>query len=114
MNAPLPHRTDPTGALSPLLRQKPTLSPQRAISDAGTSRKTAALKSRAPSMWIGTPAFEAASCTSERQASGGTIPPASLWLVSMLISEVAIRAFVVLGQISSRKHAASGMPAFEG
>src|SRR5690348_13257942 len=97
MNAPLPHRTDPTGALSPLDKQKPTLSPKRVICDAGTPRETAALKSRAPSIWIGTPAFDAAAWTSSRQESGGTTPPASLWLVSMLINEVAIRAFVVFG-----------------
>lgn len=52
MNCLLPNKIEPTGADSPLLRQKHTESMSRVIRETGTPDSWAALKTRAPSMWI--------------------------------------------------------------
>ena len=51
MNSSEPQITEPTGAESPLLRQKVTESAGAVSSETSTPRSTAALKIRAPSMW---------------------------------------------------------------
>ncbi len=53
-----------------------------AHSAAGTPVATSALKSRAPSMWIGT--GPAASTTSCRRAADHGAPDAAMWVFSML------------------------------
>ena len=49
----VPTNTDPTGAPTPLLRHRDTLSQPRTSLAGATLRATAALRSRAPSMCIG-------------------------------------------------------------
>jgi len=68
--------SEPTGAASPLEKQKLTLSAAWARSRAGTPRATAALKMRAPSMWMGMPCRS--TTVRMRSSSAGvlTTPPA--------------------------------------
>lgn len=68
----LPTNTDPAGADRPLLRQKDTESKSRASLDTGTSKKVAALNTRAPSMCVLTPRFRHSSVHASRKARGIT------------------------------------------
>src|SRR5215470_14983386 len=79
-NSREPHTREPTGAASPLERQKVMESTERAKSATGRSRATAALKMRAPSRCTATPWAWAAAATAAvvrvlqaDQARGGDV-----------------------------------------
>ena len=60
----------------------------RATSLASTPRKVAALKSRAPSRWVGRPWAWAKAWTAFCTSRGTTRPPARLWVFSRAMRPV--------------------------
>ena len=82
-----PASSDPTGAHSPLDRQHITVVADRAHCAAATPVAASALKSRAPSRWIGT--GPAASTSARRRASFQTAPDAAMCVFSMLTSDTS-------------------------
>ena len=85
MTSRVPASNDPTGAQSPLDRQHMTVVAEAAHSAAGTPVATSALKSRAPSMWIGI--GPAASTRARRRSADHGAPDAAMCVFSMLTSD---------------------------
>ena len=75
-NSARPHSREPTGAPSPLETQNITESAPLQILAAGTPWATAALKTRAPSMWNRALRWCAASLTAAMASRGQQLPPA--------------------------------------
>ena len=75
MRAREPQISEPTGALRPLDTQKVTESTGRTNSRASRLSATAALKSRAPSRWTGTPAAWATAATAAISSGVQQVPP---------------------------------------
>ena len=83
-----PHTTEPTGAPSPFDTQNVTESTWRAKSLADRRSATAALKSRAPSRWTGTPAPWATAATASISSGVQQVPPCRLCVFSRQTSPV--------------------------
>ena len=76
-----PARTEPTGAQRPFERQDITVVTGAVKAAAGVPVATSALKSRAPSMWMGRPPAAAARASEGGQRSRGR-RPAGMWVCS--------------------------------
>ena len=96
-----PASSDPTGAQSPLDRQHITVVAGRAHSAAATPVAASALKSRAPSRWMGTGPAASASGPQAGLASTAA-PDAAMCVFSMLTSDTA--GLVVLGRPARLGH----------
>src|SRR5262245_23521714 len=108
-NSREPQTRDPTGAASPLERQKVMESTGRAKSATGRPRATAALKMRAPSRCTATPWAWAAAATGPISSGVQHEPPCRLWVFSRQTRPVA-GMWMLLGRTFSRTWAAVRKP----
>src|SRR5581483_5500857 len=82
MSAAGPHTSEPIGAPRPLDTQNIIVSASRVHSVTSQPAATAALKIRAPSRWIGSPASPATLRIARRSSTDITVPPAWPWVFS--------------------------------
>ena len=70
-----PHSIEPIGAPSPLERQNIIVSTCEVHAVTGSPVAAAAFQTRAPSMWIGTPAPSVIARTARSSSEGRIVPP---------------------------------------